>query len=122
MRDYTGSLRNLEYPLYIPDNALSEINSSMEDVVLSEIRLIFSDLSRNDDTEALRVVNFVGNLRAEFKPFPIRKIAGFRTMKEVKRGDPEEILEWFNKMPKDEEFAKLLDEIVEKMRREMKLG
>jgi hypothetical protein len=31
-----------------------------------------------------------------------------------KRGDPEEILKWFNEMPKDEEFAKLLDEIVEK--------
>jgi hypothetical protein len=31
-----------------------------------------------------------------------------------KRGDLEEILKWFNEMPKDEEFAKLLDEIVEK--------
>jgi hypothetical protein len=35
-------------------------------------------------------------------------------MVKVKRGDPEEILKWFNEMPKDEEFAKLLDEIVEK--------
>jgi len=42
-------------------------------------------------------------------------------MREIKRGDPKEILEWFNQMSKCEGFAKLLDEIVEKMRKEMKL-
>ncbi len=43
------------------------------------------------------------------------------TVKRV-RGDAEEILEWFSKLPKDEDYAYLLDEAVEKMRKGLKLG
>jgi len=32
----------------------------------------------------------------------------------LKKGNPEEIFEWFSRIPKDEEFANLLDDIVKK--------
>jgi hypothetical protein len=56
-----------------------------------------------------------------FVKFKLIKYLTGKIMREIKRGDPEEIMEWFDGMPKDEEFAKLLDEIVEKTRKEMKL-
>jgi len=39
----------------------------------------------------------------------------------IKRGNPREIVRLFSKMPKDEEFANLLEDVIEEMRRELKL-
>ena len=39
----------------------------------------------------------------------------------IKRGNPREILRLFSKMPKDEKFANLLEDIIEEMRRELRL-
>ena len=36
----------------------------------------------------------------------------------IKRGNPKEILHLFSMMPKDEEFANLLEDVIEEMRRE----
>lgn len=40
----------------------------------------------------------------------------FQIMKIDEKGNPKRIFNLFNKIPKDEEFAKLLDEIIEKRR------
>ena len=37
------------------------------------------------------------------------------------KGDPKEILSWLSAISEDEEFANRLDEIIEGMRRELKL-
>jgi len=39
----------------------------------------------------------------------------------IKRGNPKEILHLFSKMPKDEEFANLLEDVIKEMRRELRL-
>lgn len=39
----------------------------------------------------------------------------------MRRGDPSAIYEWFQKQPPDEEFARLLDEVVEESRKGLKL-
>jgi len=109
--------------IYLPDTILIDALSNGEKERIS-IKLIYPDSLKCDETKtsSIRKVELTDGLRAEFKSLWIRRKVSSAITKEIKRGDPKEIFNLFNRMPKDEEFAKLLDEIIEKMRREMKLG
>lgn len=121
---------DLEDSVYLSDTVFIDARSTVLGDLSNEekerifIKLIYTDSLRDDETKtsSIRKVELTNNLRAEFKSLWIRRKVPPTITREIRRGDPKEIFSLFDRMPRDEEFAKLLDEIIEKMRREMKLG
>lgn len=77
-----------------------------------------------DDATELSLIKkiYFRNFIHEVLNFEIRKeISHEAIAPSMEKGNPEEIFRWFSELPKDEEYANLLDETVEKMRAELKL-
>jgi len=130
----TGNFpRNREYPLYLSDVIVELVNRLCEE--FEKEMLVSSEsveahpeahpISERPDATELWVIKRMSfphdTLTIEFK-VTVRRNILHRTPTYIRRGDPKEILNWFSMMPEDEEFANLLDDIIEKMRRELKLA